>query len=312
MTTQSWIANTPWQVNRQDSLFNRLVSILILSTLIASWLVERHILPTSLEAAQPVQKFIEIVLDEIEAPIEPPEIKVKPEPVKPPEQKKPKIEKVIPEKVIVATKEQTVKQAQEKAKMSGILAFADDLADMRDMVNKDKLNDSATIQRGSGVAAVLDRSLITSRQSQRQSNVNIAALSNNTGGVALSARETTRVEAEVFDQTVENTGAVRLVRPETQSIRSIEEVRKVFDANKGAIYAIYNRALRQNPGLVGKIVLELVIEPDGRVSECTVTASEMDDETMVQKLVRRVSLFNFGERDAVVTRISYPVHFLPS
>jgi hypothetical protein len=28
--------------------------------------------------------------------------------------------------------------------------------------------------------------------------------------------------------------------------------------------------------------------------------------------VRRVQLFNFGEKDVAVTRISYPVHFLPT
>jgi protein TonB len=64
--------------------------------------------------------------------------------------------------------------------------------------------------------------------------------------------------------------------------------------------------------LLGKIVLELVIEPDGSVSECRVVSTELDDKKMITKLVRRVQLFDFGERDVAVTKISYPVHFLPS
>jgi hypothetical protein len=36
---------------------------------------------------------------------------------------------------------------------------------------------------------------------------------------------------------------------EQQVARSREEIERVFDVNKGSIYALYNRALRQNPAL---------------------------------------------------------------
>jgi hypothetical protein len=38
--------------------------------------------------------------------------------------------------------------------------------------------------------------------------------------------------------------------------RSIEEIKLVFERNKGSIYAIYNRALREEPALQGKVVFE--------------------------------------------------------
>ena len=47
--------------------------------------------------------------------------------------------------------------------------------------------------------------------------------------------------------------------------RSIEEIKLVFERNKGAIYAIYNRALREDPALQGKVVVELKIAPSGGV-----------------------------------------------
>jgi hypothetical protein len=59
-------------------------------------------------------------------------------------------------------------------------------------------------------------------------------------------------------------------------------------------------------------VLELVISPAGEVMDVKVVASEIDDETVVAKIVSRVRLFNFGRRDVGTTTISYPVHFLPS
>jgi len=39
--------------------------------------------------------------------------------------------------------------------------------------------------------------------------------------------------------------------------RSEEEIALVFDRNKGAIYALYGRALRDQPDLQGKLVLEV-------------------------------------------------------
>ena len=132
-----------------------------------------------------------------------------------------------------------------------------------------------------------------------------------TGGVALSGQETTRVEAPVEEEAGLPVGAMRVAKAPDSS-RSIEDVRRVFDANKGAIYAIYNRALRANPGLAGKVVLELTIEPDGSVSDCSVSSSEIEDDDLLRKITRRVQLFNFGAQAVTVTKISYPVHFLPS
>jgi len=94
--------------------------------------------------------------------------------------------------------------------------------------------------------------------------------------------------------------------------RSIEDIRRVFDANKGAIFAIYNRALRVDPSLQGQVVLELIIDPSGRVLDCKVVSTEIGDGDMVTKVVNRIRLFDFGKEDVGTTTISYPVHFLPT
>ncbi len=86
----------------------------------------------------------------------------------------------------------------------------------------------------------------------------------------------------------------------------------MLDSNKGAIFAIYNRALRQDPSLQGKIVLELQIDPTGRVLECRVVSSELPDQNLMEKIVSRIRLFDFGKRDVGTTTISYPVQFLPT
>ena len=202
----------------------------------------------------------------------------------------------------------SIADAREKARISGLLAFQDAFADMRDAVDVSKLNDTAAIQRGTGEAASLDRSLIRSKRTSRSSGVDVSALSSSTGGVALSARTTTKVDVRKDSS---GAGGNRSRQPVDQRARSIEDIRRVFDANKGAIFAIYNRALRSDPGLEGQVVLELVIDSNGLVVNCSVQSSELEDDALVAKIVSRIRMFDFGKKDVSETRINYPVHFLP-
>jgi periplasmic protein TonB len=203
----------------------------------------------------------------------------------------------------------TVADAREKAAVSGLLAFKDAFADMRESVDVASLQDTAAIQRGAGEAASIDRSVLTSKHSARSSGVNVAALSRDTGGVALSGRETTKVDVP---EDAEGAGGTRQRREVDPRSRSIEEIRRIFDANKGAIFAIYNRALRSDPTLQGKVVLELIIAPSGRVTGISVVASDLADDEVVARILARIRMFDFGERDVGETTISYPVHFLPT
>ena len=254
--------------------------------------------------------------------VEKPEVKIPPPPPPPEVEEKvePKVEEEVPVEVPPTPiepkpvpKVPTVSDAREKAKVSGLLAFQDAFADMREAVDVSTLTDTAEIQQGSGESASIDRSLLTAKSGTRSAGVNVADLSSNTGGVALSGRETTRVEAPEAARGVGREKKPRVAKNEGRAReRSIEEVRRVFDANKGAIFAIYNRALRKNPGLQGKVVLELTIDPSGRVIDCTVLDSELTDSAVVSKIVNRVKLFDFGAQNVVRTRINYPVHFLPS
>ncbi len=69
---------------------------------------------------------------------------------------------------------------------------------------------------------------------------------------------------------------------------------------------------RKDPTLQGQVVLELLIDPSGRVVDCKVVSSELADTSVVAKLVSRIRLFDFGAKDVATTTISYPVHFLPT
>ncbi|MGK0224797.1 MAG: protein TonB, partial [Limisphaerales bacterium] len=251
------------------------VGFVVLSGLIMPWLQLPEVERTELEELPPQLARIVMEKPKPKAPPPPPPKEV--EEVKPNDEPKPKEE-------VVVKAEPKVADAKEKAQVSGLLAFKDAFADMRAAVDVSKLQDTAAIQRGAGEAASIDRNLLTSKHSTRSSGVNVSALSRETGGVALSGRTTTKVDAP---ENIAGSGGVRKPRQVDSRDRSIEEIRRVFDSNKGAIFAIYNRTLRSNPALQGEVVLELVIDPNGRVIGCKVVASEITDQTMIDKIVNR-------------------------
>jgi periplasmic protein TonB len=301
----------PWTVGTVERRrFNRLLGcclgMVVVFGLILPWLTLPEVKREELEQLPP--QLARIVREKppvVVPPPPPPIVKEEPKPV--PEQKVPEKK---PEPVKEKPKPQpTVADARKKAAVSGLLAFKDAFADMRDAVDVSKLNDTGSITRGSGEAVTIDRSLLTSKHGARSGGVNVAGLSRDVGGVALSGRQTTRVEAPPEAVGAKGTHAQKAIDPRE---RSIEEIRRVFDANKGAIFAIYNRALRQDASLQGKVVLELKIDPDGRVLDCRVVSSELADDGVVGKIVSRIRLFDFGRKDVGTTTISYPVVFLPT
>jgi len=94
--------------------------------------------------------------------------------------------------------------------------------------------------------------------------------------------------------------------------RAIEDVRLVFERNKGSIYAIYNRALRDEPSLQGKVVLKLTIAPGGNVVSCRIESTELHKPEVEEKLLARIRTFDFGAKDVNEMVVSYPLDFMPS
>lgn len=297
----------PWDTRAADSRpLNRWLRLCAAVALVIGIVMPWLPLP---ERAQP-----EVVLPPPPAQIllERPEPPPPPPPPPPREVQPPKPEPVVeraPVQPPAPTPQPRPADARETAAVSGLLAFKDALADMREAVDASKLQDTGAIRQGSGTAATVDRNVLASDRGTRSAGVNIAALSSETGGVALSGRETTRVESPGGGS---DPVAAREARTPPAHQRSIEEIRRVFESNKGAIFAIYNRALRNDPSLRGQVVIELVIEPGGAVTDIRVVSSELADDELLGRLVGRIRMFDFGPREVGTTRISYPVHFLPT
>jgi TonB family protein len=215
----------------------------------------------------------------------------------------------------------TVQQARERASVAGLLPFAQELAALRDNDSVDRLGQTDLVANagaggagapGPGAAPVTERSLITSRVGTASGGINTATLSRNTGGTGLTGRTTTQVESPVAEIGDGGVAAQASGGDDGRASRSREEIERVFDRNKGAIYALYNRALRENPALEGKVVLRLTISPDGVVTACEIVSSELGDPDLEQKLVQRVLLFQFESKDVDTITTTKPIDFFPA
>jgi periplasmic protein TonB len=187
---------------------------------------------------------------------------------------------------------------------------------------------------GAGTEAGIPvRAMITSNATNGSGGINTAAYSKDTGGGGLAGRGSTLVEGvagggggggfgggggRAGGGTGDGTGVAggkggTLQKGSSgKSSRSIEDIKLVFERNKGAIYAIYNRALRDDPSLQGKVVLELKIAPSGEVTGLRIVSSELKADELEKKLLARIRSFDFGAKDVDVMVVTWPVDFLPS
>lgn len=199
-----------------------------------------------------------------------------------------------------------LEQARKVAAVSGLLAFQDDLSEMRDRVDVNTLN-RTQLRRGQESAAVTERSIVTSGLPATSGGITTSARSRDAGGAALSGRETTRVKSTI----AVTAGKAGKSQPGKPGGRSDESIRRVMDENKGALFAIYNRALRRDPLLRGKLVFEMVIDQSGSVTQLTLVSSELSDPALADKILSRIRLINFGTEDVNNTHVNYSMDFLP-
>jgi len=263
--------------------------------------------PRTIATAPPVpERIVEFLLERPKPPPEPPPAVEVPRPV-PQVEKTPQVERQRPVRAPV-TEAAPRPDARERAASSGLLAMSDQLAEIRNLdVDHDRPVES--LDNAAGDRVQVDRALLTARTGEGSGGIAVAQASRGFGGSAgtLSGHRTAKVEAA----SAPAAEAKRTGRS-SQASRTREEVELVFDRNKSAIYAIYARALRDNPALAGKVVLEVTIAPTGEVTQCRVVSSDLGDAELERKLVSRVKMFRFEARDVAPMTTTKPIEFFPA
>ncbi|MGC8119060.1 AgmX/PglI C-terminal domain-containing protein [Marinobacter sp. VGCF2001] len=232
-----------------------------------------------------------------------PEPKPEPEPEPEPVALPPKPEPTSPEPRPV---QQTAEQARETAARSGLFAMKDRLSALTAVEASEP-----QVQRRANVST---ESAVASKPESVSPQVleGSGGVENREGPVRevqLARHETSEV---VAPQASEPQVAAQ-PEPARPSVgeRAMSNIRNVFDGQKSVLYSLYQRELRKDPTLEGKVTLELVIEPDGSVSACNVVGSELDHPSLEQRIALRVRMFDFGAAEVETRKVRFPIDFLP-
>ena len=290
----------PWVESENDRRFKKLLFSFILVFGIISIIVP--FLPTP----EPVKKDIKSIPPHLAKLIM--EQRKQPPPPPPKQKAKKKVAKKVEKKKKPVKKKKKTEQAIKKAASSGLLAMSSELDDLRESFDFDTIDD-APLKKSSNIGKeVFDKNVITSKATRDSGGIKTSQLTRSTGGSKLTGRSTTQVKSALGKaspvKTVRNSRG-QIIRPE-------EEIQTVFQKYKGAIFSIYNRALRKDPTLQGKVILELTIAPNGRVTKCTVISSELNNPQLERKIVLKVKSFKFKASGAQQVVIKYPIDFLPA
>jgi outer membrane biosynthesis protein TonB len=324
MTTRIHSLALPWSFSAEDERrFQRILRLNLVIFLVLSFVIP--ILPLTRLEKQMVEelppRLVKLMLEKkpVPPPPKPQPVISKPKPVpkqveKPKPRPKPKAKPKAKPQQGKLSKPAPVKKtisARKQAEQSGLLALKDTLQDLRQNTMATSLRQTRALSHAGGQARKTERAILTAGTTSGSGGIKTAGLTRNTGGNALASRATTKVHSPMRNATG-GSGAGKTGKSDRKAGRSIEEIQMIFDRNKGAIYSVYNRALRKDPTLQGKIVLRLTIAPNGKVTFCELVSSELHDAVLGQKISKRVKLFDFGVKDVDAVTITYPIDFLPA
>jgi protein TonB len=288
----------PWEGDPGSS--RRFRRLLIIGLVI---FVVGGILVPLLHFAEPKETAVEAVPERLARLMV--EEKPKPPPPKPIEQPKPEVK---PEPKPVPDRTAEARKQAEKS----LSRVRDELADLRRELAKDLPTQTRNLTGAVGAESKAERSLITSKAGSGSAGVQSTNSSRGYGSGAgsLTGHSTGTVNSSVAgiggDNKATRTGS------SGKPTRSQEEIELEFDRNKGAIYALYARALRDRADLQGKLVLEFTIAPSGEVVACRVVSSELNDAELERRIVARVKQIRFPARDVEAITTTKPIEFFPA
>lgn len=288
-----------WSASSQDNRrFNLLCAIFVVVTILLGIVIPRIELPEAAIETQTVipKQLARVVLEkkierEQKKPIPQPELELAP------------AEK--PERDEADKNQSQSETARAQAEGAGLLQNLDALAQLRDAFDLSSV-DTSSRKQGSAQADTVSRDLLVDAAKQTSGGFSAADLSQDVGGVALGAQEATEVYSGLADAAAEKDAEEAL-----GNTRSREQIREVFQQNRGRFDNAYGRERRKYPELKGTFVVLLVIEPDGSVSHAEMLSSDLNNKGLEERLVVLVRMINFGPSTSIATTTQYSLNFVP-
>jgi len=293
----------PWEADPEsDDRFRKILRVLLIILLLFGILFPLLPRPKHTIAEEVPERLARVMTQTPKPPPPPP-------PPKPKEQEKPKIE---PKVAMVKPPPVDQRQRAHEKAQKQLNQVKDELADLRDVMDLTPL-ETKNLSGAVGADSHAERSLITSKVGAGSGGITSANASRGFGSGAgsLTGHDATAVSSGIVASGLNNRGPAASGGG-GKAARSREEIELVFDRNKGRIYSLYARALRDNAELQGKLVLEFTIAPNGEVTMCRVISSELKDPELERKIVALVRAFRFDAKDVDAITTTKPIDFFPA
>ena len=294
----------PWSSTENDATFKKIVKriliVFIIFGLIVPWLPSPEVEKKQLKQISPRLAKL-ITKKRLQKPKIAKAKSVKKKSVKKKAKKKKAKKKVAKKKRV---------KARKKAQQSGLMAMRSDIQDLQSMFDLSTLSSRKPLKTSrTSSKKSKNSSALSSRAKRSSGGIDTSKLSRSTGNTGLAGRKSSKVSSSLGGNS--RTGSPRRTSG-GQNARAIEELNYIFDKYKGALQNIYQRALRRDPSLQGKVVFELTINAAGRVTKVRIVSSELGSKSLERRLVSKVKSFRFAAKNVAKVTVTMPIDFLPS
>ncbi len=301
--------------DKSDHTFNITAAVTLSLFLVLALILSSIDVPVEeRKAVVPIRDEVIVNIKERAKPIpkvvEPPKVA---EPLKPAEQPQEEVEITRPrDEVKPLTREQEV--ARKKVEKIGIFRLKDQLAEMVDTASASNVVNQTISHAGAGTqVAAANTSILTAGVGRSSGGVSVPL---HTASVdAIRLENTGQAAAGQVAQAAIKESPKPSRAPDTVSsgegVRAEEDVVSVLDQNKSTLNTLYRKARRSNPGLKGRLVLEITVLASGSVANVIVKSSELNDSALEESIISRVKLLDFGAREGGARTVVYPIEFLP-
>jgi len=295
--------------SKTDQIFFAILSLCFLLTFFGVWQIKQIPFPDRTDLEEIDKRYAKLVLETPTVShdlfqFEQPKAETQ-EPQTPPEPKENPKEKAEPK----PTKSEPAEQnAQKTAAGKGLLAHLNQKSGLGGMLESRELKNAL---QGVGV-------LTTKRPAGQR-----------IGGPAFAFREASGVEEMVAGIAARSGGGpgggdgktvTAIGNPFNVSgsgvahrLRSQAEIDRVIRQHLEGIRFLYERHLRTNPNLQGRVTLRFTIAADGTVTGCEMVSSTLANAEFQSEMIKRIRLWRFptiGESSGSVS-VVYPFTFLP-
>lgn len=307
-----------WQPEGAESRqFNRILLIALLASVGLAFMISQVKVPVSTweqkaKVPERIANYIAQQPKKIEKPIEAPKPKPEPKP-------QPKTEIIEPKAEVTITRQnpgraddnkpltQTEQKARTVAQQSGLLALAAEMDELRDTTSINQNVKSRLTTATANERATHKLDAIASNTNQGGATIDQDKLVAQVQTTNLQTREVKSVTAATEKASVADAQAQA-----GAGGRGTSDVGLVFNKNKASLYSLYERERRKNSSLKGRIVFQLTIEPDGKVSSVKIISSELESPELEARILARIKTFRFAPAAGETVTITYPVEFIPS